>query len=183
MNHLTTQQISDGFSRVLESPKDAGTLEAIVIRPASGQRERPAKARLTAEGGVEGDRWAATSWLKLPDGRPDPRVQVAVMNARILRLLAGDEERISLAGDNLIVDFDLSEANVPVGQKLAVGEVVIQVSDQAHTGCGKFQQRYGKDAVQYINAPRGRSLRLRGLFASIVQGGTVREGDSVRKLP
>jgi MOSC domain-containing protein YiiM len=181
MSQLSTEQISVGFPRVLDSPKDQGTLEAIIIRPTSGQRELRKEARLTPEGGVEGDRWAATSWLKLADGRPDPRVQVAVMNARILRLLAGDEERIGLAGDNLIVDFDLSEANLPVGQKLAVGEVVIQVRDQAHTGCGKFQQRYGRDAVQYINAPRGRELRLRGLFASIVQGGTVRVGDGIRK--
>jgi MOSC domain-containing protein YiiM len=179
---VSLTEITAGMAEVLASPREVGTLETIVVRPASDRREFRQAARVTPDGGVEGDKWATSCWLKLPDGRPDPRVQVSVMNARIVRLIAGTTARVDLAGDNLIVDFDLSEANLAVGDRLAIGEVILQVSDMPHTGCGKFRARYGTEAVEYINAPRGRSLRLRGLFASVVQGGTVRVGDAVRKV-
>jgi MOSC domain-containing protein YiiM len=183
MSHLSIQQIADGFSTVLESPRDSGRLEAIVIRPVSDKRELHQSAMLTPEGGVAGDKWAISHWQKLPDGKPDPAAQVSLMNSRILQLISGDKDRISLAGDNLIVDFDLSEANLAPGERLAVGEVVLLVSELPHTGCRKFEARYGKDAVRYINAPKGRSLRLRGLFARILVGGKVNVGDVVRKVP
>jgi MOSC domain-containing protein YiiM len=34
-----------------------------------------------------------------------------------------------------------------------------------------------------VNSPAGRSLRLRGLNARVVQSGTVRRGDEITKLP
>ena len=167
---------------MLASPKDQGTLEAIVIRPETDQRELLEKVSLSPEGGVEGDRWAATSFLRLPDGRPDPKVQVSLMNARILRLIARDDRRIDLAGDNLVVDLDLSEANIPVGQKLAVGETLLQVSDIPHTGCGAFAERYGPDAVRFINAAERKHLHLRGIYAQVLQAGSIRTGDAIRKV-
>jgi MOSC domain-containing protein YiiM len=89
---------------------------------------------------------------------------------------------MALAGDNLIVDMDLSEANLPAGQKLAVGEALIEVTDHPHTGCGKFTRRFGQDAVRFINAEERRPLRLRGLYARILKAGAVRVGDAVQKI-
>ena len=182
VEHLTTEQIEAGLSNVLASPKDQGKLEAIVIRPETDQRELLEEVLLSPEGGVEGDRWAATSSLRLPDGQPDPRVQVSLMNARILRMIAGDDQRIGLAGDNLVVDLNLNEANIPAGQKLAVGEALLEVTDVPHTGCGKFAERYGPDAVRFINAAERKSLHLRGIYARVLRAGTVRTGDVVRKV-
>jgi MOSC domain-containing protein YiiM len=104
------------------------------------------------------------------------------MNARLLRLIAADDERMALAGDNLIVDLDLSQANLPAGQKLAIGEAVIQISDQPHTGCGKFAQRFGPDAVRFINAAERRPLRLRGVYARVLEAGTIHTGDAIHKI-
>ncbi len=109
-------------------------------------------------------------------------MQVSLMNARILKMIAGDDERMALAGDNLIVDLDLSGDNIRVGQKLAVGEALLQVTDVPHTGCGKFAERFGPDAVRFINAAARRSLHLRGIYAQILQPGTVRVGEVVRKV-
>jgi MOSC domain-containing protein YiiM len=174
VEHLTTEQIEAGLSTVLASPQDRGKLEAIVVRPDQDQREYREAVYLSPEGGVEGDRW------KTSEG--DPRAQVSLMNARVLRLIAGEEERMSLAGDNLIVDLDLSETNIHAGQQLTVGKALLEVTDLAHTGCGKFSERFGPDAVRYINAAERRSLHLRGLYARVLKAGTVRVGDVVQKV-
>ena len=171
---LTAEQIEAGMSNVLAAPHDRGKLEAIVIRPTQDQRELRESVYLSPEGGVEGDRWVSS--------KGDPRAQVSLMNARLLRWIAQGDERMPLAGDNLVVDLDLSEANLPAGQKLAVGEALIEVTDLAHTGCSKFAERFGPDAVRYINAAERRSLRLRGVYARVVKAGAVQIGDIVQKV-
>ena len=109
-------------------------------------------------------------------------MQLNVMSARAIALVAQVRERWALAGDQLYIDMDLSEQNLPPWTKLALGTAVIEVTDQPHTGCGKFVERFGVDAMVFVNSPTGRSLRLRGLNARIVQPGTVRAGDIARKL-
>jgi MOSC domain-containing protein YiiM len=180
---LTTDQITCGLADVVASPNDQGKLELIVIRPAVGKREFRPQVYLSTEGGVEGDRWLNSRWLVLPDGRPDPRVQISLMNARILRLISGAaEDQMCLAGDNLIVDFNLSADNLSPGQRLSIGEAVIEITDVAHNGCGKFLSRYGKDAVKFINSAKGKRLHLRGLFAQVIRSGMVGVGDRIYKV-
>lgn len=175
--HLTTAELESGLAEVLASPSDVGKLEAIVVRPAVDERRTLATAKLSPEAGIDGDRWVR-------EAGHDPLGQVSIMNARILRQIAASEEAICLAGDNLVVDFDLSESNVPPGTRLSIGRgVVIEVNGESHTGCGKFQKRYGKEAREFINNRRGLELHLRGRYASIVAAGTVSVGDTVRKLP
>ena len=183
LEHRTAVELEQGLPAVLESPQDAGRLEAIVVRPASDERRTLQSTRLTPDGGVEGDRWVTDKYGRLSDGRPDPRRQVSLMNSRFLRQIAAGEDRICLAGDNLIVDFDLSDENLPTGSRLAIGkDVVIEVSDIPHTGCSKLQGRYGEEAKAFMNHKSRKSLHLRGRYARIVHAGTIAVGDAVRKL-
>jgi hypothetical protein len=182
IQHRSEIELEQGLPDVLQSPRNEGRLEAIVIRPASNERRMLSRARLTREGGVEGDRWVTGSFYRLKDGRSDPCCQVSLMNARFLRQIAGGEESICLAGDNLIVDLDLSAANLPAGSRLAIGrEVVIEISEKSHTGCTKLEGRYGGEARAFMNSRARKSLHLRGRYASIVSGGTIEVGDVVRK--
>lgn len=59
---------------------------------------------------------------------------------------------------------------------------MIEITAQPHTGCGKFVERFGVDAMKLVNSPRGRELRLRGVHARVVRAGVIRTGDVVRKV-
>jgi MOSC domain-containing protein YiiM len=169
----TLAELEAGLDHIRGSPRDAGTLEMIVRRPRSGDREVLDAARLDPDEGLVGDRWGAT----LPRRTEQ---QVTLMNARVIALVARDRARWPLAGDQLYVDFDLSADNVPAGTRLAVGAAVIEVSTKPHLGCGKFRARFGFDAVRFVNSPQG--LQLRGINARIVTAGDVRIGDTISKL-
>jgi MOSC domain-containing protein YiiM len=104
------------------------------------------------------------------------------MNSRCAALLARDRSRWPLAGDQLYVDLDLSHENLPTGQRLAIGEAVIQITEIAHTGCADFAARYGAAALRFVNSQAGKRLRLRGVYARIIQDGLIRVGDRVVKL-
>jgi MOSC domain len=179
--HLSEGDLQQGLPEVEASPRDAGRLEAIVVRPSVGERRTLSTAALTPDGGIDGDRWVTDSYYHLDDGRPDPRNQVSLISARLLRLIAGQPEAMCLAGDNLIVDLDLSEQNLPAGSRLAIGQMVLEISDLPHTGCTKFSARYGQEARLFVNNQRGKELHLRGRYARIVAGGTIAVGDTVRK--
>jgi MOSC domain-containing protein YiiM len=96
-------------------------------------------------------------------------------------LLAQSEDRWSLAGDQLYVDMDMSDENIPPGTHLSIGTAVIKVTAEPHTGCNKFAERYGTNATKFVNSPEGKRLHLRGINSRVVQTGTIRTGDSVRK--
>jgi MOSC domain-containing protein YiiM len=103
------------------------------------------------------------------------------MNARAAELVAGGIERMALCGDQLYVDLDLSVDNLPAGSLLAVGQVVLRVSEAPHTGCAKFVERFGAEAMRFVNSRVGRQLRLRGMNTRVVVPGTVRLGDLAAK--
>lgn len=182
IQHLTIEEIEAGLPTVRQSPEDHGILKAIVIRPAVNARTPLQQADLSPEGGVHGDAWARGCWKILPDGRPHPDVQVTLTNARFMNLIAQDESRWPLAGDNLYVDLDLSDENLRPGQRLALGTTILEVTVVAHNGCKKYAQRYGKDAVRFVNTPVGKSLHLRGIYAKIIQAGIVAVGDAIVKI-
>jgi hypothetical protein len=179
---LTTEELEAGLGHVLLSPKDEGVLKLIVRRPAVDEREVLDEGELDLVEGLKGDSWKQRGSSRTPDGSAHPDMQLNVMNARILDLVAQDRERWRLAGDQLIVDMDLSDENLPAGTRLALGSAVIEVTEQPHTGCKKFVSRFGEDAVKFVNSPQGRRLRLRGLNARVVRPGVIRVGDAVRKI-
>jgi len=182
VRHLTTEELKAGMERVRLSPKDEGVLELIVRRPRVDEREVLEEGRLSLVEGLVGDSWKERGSSRTPDGSPHPDMQLNVMNARVLALVAQDRERWRLAGDQLIIDLDLSDENLPAGTRLSLGSAVIEVTDQPHTGCHKFVARFGLDAMRFVNSPAGKRLRLRGLNARVVQPGVIRAGDVVRKL-
>ncbi len=182
MEHLSTAALKAGLGDVRDSPSDGGTVELIVRRPAVDEREVLAAGMLDVQAGLVGDTWPARGSKRTADGSPHPGMQLTVMNSRAALLVARDPDRRMLAGDQLYVDLDLSPANLPPGTRLAVGSAVIEVTDQPHLGCAKFAARFGADAWRFVNSRVGRQLRLRGLNARVIVAGTVRSGDTVRKL-
>jgi len=180
---LTSLELDQALQDVLASPANSGILQAIIVRPQQNERQSLLAADLSEEHGISGDRWKVDHWKRLADGSSDPDSQVSLMNARILRAIAGDENAMSLAGDNLILDFDISEQNLPVGSRIQIGDqVILQISAEAHTGCWKFSKRYGKEATTFVNHPRRKDLHLRGRYGRIIEGGTIRIGDKVEKI-
>ena len=182
--HRARDELEAGLDEVRGSPADAGTLELIVTRPAEEERELRERAELDSEVGVVGDMWSVRPSSSTPDGGPNPEAQVTVTNARAVALVAGGPEPESWApaGDQLYVDLDLSQENLPAGSRIGIGEAVLEVSEAPHLGCGKFSRRFGVDALKFVNSEVGRAMRLRGLNARVVVPGTVRRGDRVRKL-
>lgn len=182
MRHAIPDELTSGLDEIRRSPANEGTLELVVRRPAESEREVLEEGVLDLEEGLVGDSWRVRGSSRTPDGSANPLAQLTLMNARTIALLAGERERWPLAGDQLFVDLDLSIENLPPETRLAVGDAVVEVTAEPHTGCAKFSARFGSDALRFVNSPDGRALRLRGLNARVVEPGTVRPGDSVRKL-
>lgn len=174
MEYVTATLLESGLDEIRRSPTNDGRVELIVRRPAQDEREIVLEATLDCANGLIGDDWA--------QGSSHPDTQLTLMNSRVALLVAGQADRQPLAGDQLYVDFDLSIHNLPPGTRLQVGSAIIEATSSPHLGCNKFAQRFGPDARRFVNSPIGRELRLRGLNAKVVIPGTVRVGDTIRKL-
>jgi hypothetical protein len=179
--HRTREQLEAGLAAIRDSPRDHGTVELITYRPSPGERAVVEVATLDRVAGLVGDSWNVRPSKRTPDQSPHPDMQLTLMNARVIALVAGDRERWPLAGDQLYVDLDLGADNLPPGTELQIGATVIRVTDQPHTGCAKFTERFGSEAARWINTPDGRALNLRGVNARVVVPGQVRRGDRIRK--
>jgi hypothetical protein len=180
--HLTMAELEAGLREIRQAPKDDGRLELIVRRPQMGERDVLEGAELSLIEGLIGDNWRIRGSSRTAEGAAHPNLQVTIMSARAISLLAGEKDLWRLAGDQLFIDIDLSAENAPPGTKLAVGSAVIEVTDEPHTGCKKFAERFGVDALQFVNSAVGRELRLRGINAKVVQPGMIRVGDVVKKI-
>lgn len=175
----TRESLDERLPELRALGTEHGTLERIVVRPSEGERETPDTAEVTVEDGLVGDRWTARVDA---DGRPHRDNQVTIASTGMLGLIA-DPERWPLAGDNLLVDMGLDKESLPAGSRLAIGDtVVVQISEEPHTGCAKFSARFGSDALQFIDSPEGRELRLRGVNAHVIVPGTITTGDAVRRI-
>jgi MOSC domain-containing protein YiiM len=179
--HLSLAELEAGVSHIKQSPVDNGTLEMIVVRPDTDERVLPETCDVSPERGVHGDNWATRKHVQLSDGGIETGYQVTLMNVRALNLIARTKDRWSLAGDQLIVDFDLSEDNLKVGQRLQIGTAILEVTDLPHRGCAKFAARFGHVAHKFVNTGDGWHLHMRGLKARVVQAGVVAVGSAITK--
>lgn len=180
--HLSIEELEAGLGIIRQSPQDNGLLKLIVRRPKVDEREIVNEAELDLEDGLVGDTWKTRGSKATPDGSANINAQITLMNMRAIALLAQDESRWALAGDQLFVDFDLSEANIPAGTRVAIGSAILEISSTPHTGCAKFSERFGKDALKFVNSPDGKQLHLRGVNARVVQAGGIQVGNVVRKV-
>lgn len=180
--HLSMTELEAGLEAIRQSPRDHGVLQMIVRRPLDDHREVVQEAELTRADGLVGDNWRTRGSRRMPDGSANPDAQITVMNARAIALLAQTEDRWPLAGDQLFVELDLGVENLPPGTRLAIGSAVLEVSAVPHTGCQKFSDRFGRDALKFVNSPEGKQLHLRGINTRVIQGGTIRVGDTIRKI-
>jgi MOSC domain-containing protein YiiM len=180
--HLSREQLDSGLGPVREAPAESGELLSIVRRPEVERREALVRGRLDRDVGLVGDGWAERP--SSPDGAPDPDAQVTIMSARAATLISGSDDpgRWAPAGDQLYVDLDLSEANVPAGTRLRIGEALLEVTAEPHLGCGKFSRRFGVEALKFVNSAIGRELHLRGVNARVLESGDVAVGDRVERL-
>ena len=179
MDHLSAAQLEAGLDNVLAAPREEGLLASIVARPGVGERRVVETARLDHTLGLVGDNWLSRGNKRTPDGSAVPGMQVTVMSARVAQLVAAGTQRMALAGDQLYVDLDLSVDNLPAGSRLRIGGAVLEVSEVPHLGCMKFVERFGEEAMRFVNSRLGRQLRLRGVNTFVVAGGDIRIGDAV----
>lgn len=182
VKHLTMAELEAGLDEIRKAPKDEGVLRLIVRRPRIEEREVLQEGELHPVEGLIGDCWKTRGSSRMADGSADPDMQLNIMNARVIALVAQDRDRWQLAGDQLFIDMDLSAENLPAGTQVAIGSAVIEVTPPPHLGCKKFVSRFGLDAMNFVNSAVGRELHLRGINARVVQPGVIRVGQVAKKL-
>jgi hypothetical protein len=182
MKHLTTEELEAALDHLRQTPKDEGVLHLIVRRPEVDQREVLDEAELDIMAGLVGDNWKVRGSRRTRDGSAHPEMQINIMNSRVTALVAQEKDRWPLAGDQLYIDMDLSKENLPAGSRIAVGSAVLEVSALPHTGCHKFVSRFGVEAMEFVNSQLGKQMCLRGINAKVVQGGTVKVGQTAKKF-
>jgi len=167
----------DGWwSALPKSPRDSGRVERLVIRPRHGapaERETPDTIELKPGEGILGDRW-------IDDEAGSEGTQVSLINIHVLRSLATDEDQGLLSGDNLQVDLDLTEANLPIGSQLEIGSAILEVSDAIHRPCDRFVERFSAGAAKKVARAGRKARRGRGVLCTIAKGGSIRVGDEIR---
>ncbi len=164
LDHLETS-----LAALPDAPRDLGRIALLVRRGEGGLREQPDRVRLAPDTGLPGDAWGRRS-------EPNPEAQLTVMQIAVAELIAHGQP-LSLFGDNLLLDLDLSAANLPIGSRVRVGEAILEVTPKPHNGCQKFRARFGPDALRFVSKPDLRHRNLRGIYMRVVQPGETAPGD------
>lgn len=181
-NHLTLEELQTAIPDISVSPSDHATVDMITRRPEAGQRDILETCELDETHGLVGDNWQQRGSSATPDGSANPDAQITIINTRIINAIAGSKSRWHLAGDQLVIDLDLSHDNLPPGARLSIGTAIIELTAEPHTGCAKFMSRFGKDALRFVSGPQAMQQRRRGANAKIIKPGTIRIGDKATKL-
>ena len=179
--HLTTAELESGLPEIRQSPNNDGELQLISRRPAIGERDLIETGELDTTQGLVGDDWSTRGQHQTPPRDPKPDAQLTLMNARAAQLVSGSKERWALAGDQLYVDFDIGRDNLPIGSRVQIGDAIVEVTAEPHPGCKKFVERFGMDAMTFVNSEEGKQMCLRGINTKIVQSGAIRVGDKINK--
>jgi hypothetical protein len=170
---MDVDELEQRFRDAPAPPRDGGVVALIVVRRSAGLHDTPARAMLDPEHGVIGDRWSAGDQPKLD-------AQVTIMERRVAEVVSPGAWQVP--GDNLVVDFELSDDALPPGTRLRIGAAELEVTALPHTGCAKFRARVGDDAIRWVNAREHRPRRMRGIHARIVRGGEVAVGDRIERV-
>ena len=163
-----------GLHALPSAPLQVGKVWLLVRRGEGGERTELARARLTPASGMPGDAWGRRP-------TPKPEGQLTVMQRDVAMLIAHGQP-LTLFGDNLFVDLDLSAANLPVGTRLRLGTAILVVTPKPHNGCKKFAARFGPAALRWTARESTRHRNWRGVYMRVVRAGDVAVGDAVRVL-
>ena len=182
MTFVSMAELMAALPHVVAAPRTDVPVAMLCFRPGFGQRQFPQSLHLTRAFGIPGERWLVHPWLKLPDGSPDPQIQVSILPSRVLDLVWRDRDATLHPGDTMIADLDMSYDNLPPGSLLQAGSAVLRVSKEPNDGCVKWKTRYGQASMDWITAPAHSAMRLRGILCSIEQDGVVKLTDRLVKL-
>jgi MOSC domain-containing protein YiiM len=94
--------------------------------------------------------------------------------------LISNGQALTVCGDNLFVDFDIAAGSLAIGARLRVGAALVEVTPKPHNGCMKFKQRFGQDALKFVNRPSTRDQNLRGIYWKVVEAGEVSVGAAIQ---
>jgi MOSC domain-containing protein YiiM len=169
--HLSRAELEARYDNLPPAPTGTGRVALIVRRPATDARELPDRAVLSVEDGLPGDGWSRSAHRSADN-------QLTVMRHDVASLLANGQPP-QIAGDNLFVDLDLSDGNLPAGTRLRVGAALVEVTPEPHNGCSKFRARFGADALAFVQAKEMRHLNLRGIHFRVIEGGEVAVGSTL----
>ena len=103
------------------------------------------------------------------------------MNHGIAKLIANGQP-LTLFGDNLFVDLDVSASSLPFGTRLRVGKAVVEMTPKPHDGCYKFNERFGNDALKFVQEKTTRHQNRRGVYWKVIDSGEVCVGSAVEVL-
>jgi MOSC domain-containing protein YiiM len=155
-------------------PRDAGRVRLLVTRHKGGRREALQNAAMTPESGMPGDSWGRQR-------RPSQDAQLAVMQYDVAELIANGQP-LMLFGDQMFLELDLSESNLPAGSLIRAGSATFEVTSLPHNGCRKFRARFGEGAHRFVTMHELRHLNLRGIYLRVVEAGHVAVGDDIHVL-
>ena len=172
--HHGFEHLERALAALPSAPQDLGCVVLIVRRAEGGRRETPDRTRLEANGGVPGDAWGRRN-------DPNPEGQITVMQRDVAELIANGQP-LTLFGDNLFLDLDLSRDNLPTGTRLRIGTAVVEVTPKPHNGCHKFRARFGSDAQRFVSDADLRHRNLRGIYVRVIENGEAARGDRVEVL-
>ncbi|MSR57371.1 MAG: hypothetical protein EXS05_06840 [Planctomycetaceae bacterium] len=153
------------------APQDIGRVAMLVRRGTGGLRQTLDRVHLTPAVGVPGDAWGRQQ-------NPQPAAQIAVMQIDVAALIANGQP-LTLFGDSLFLELDLSAQNLPPGSRLRVGSTLLEVTPEPHNGCAKFRGRFGPDALRFVSKPDLRHRNLRGIYLRVIEPGEVVVGGPI----
>ncbi len=181
--HLPLGALVKGLDKLAPAPIDSGRVVAIIARGAAGERATSSSIRVTPESGIQGDRWAPERSKGEDRWGKDQylEMQITTMEAAVGELIANGQP-LPLFGDNLLVELDLSSANLPIGSRLRIGSATLEVTPFPHEGCDKFRARFGADALRFISEKTRRPRNLRGIYLRVVERGEIAVDDKVEIL-
>ncbi len=178
----TMPELMAALPHVLAAPKTDAPIATLCLRPDYGLRSHPGRLTMTRAKGIPGERWLTAPWLKLPDGSPDPAIQVSILPIRVMDAVWRDRTGTPHPGDPIVADLDCGEANLPEGTLIRAGTALLRVSSAFNEACVKWKVRYGQPAKDWITAPGHPTLRLRGILCSVEQDGEVTLADRLHVL-
>ena len=167
----TLDELEKQLMALPEAPAERGSVVMLIRKVEGGLRETLDQVILMPDKGIPGDAWGRQP-------KPDMEAQLTVMQKEVAELIANNQP-LTLFGDNIIVELDLSARNLPPGSLVKIGSATLEITPLAHNGCQKFRGRFGDDALKFVSMKPLRHRNLRGIYMRVIEGGEVRPGDPI----